>query len=115
MLQVEALGEAMSRDDAMISLCRNDGIEIKLGCNQTQLETMTQQFKIAALGAGEIQKVVHIKGFPATSDIFSDKDSDDKLTAKHSMAQFVHTHHVVLRSALPIKAEVKAENKDTSD
>jgi hypothetical protein len=27
----------------------------------------------------------------------------------------VHTRHVVLRSALPIKAEVKTENKDTSD
>jgi hypothetical protein len=105
----------MSHDDAVISLRRNDGIEIKLSCDQTQLETKKRQFKIAALGAGEIKLVVRIKGFPATSAISSDEDSDDKLTAKHSMAQFVHTHHVVLRSALPIKAKVKAENKDTSD
>jgi hypothetical protein len=115
MSQVEALGEAMSRDDAVISLRRNDGIEIKLGSDQTQLETTKRQLKIAALGAGEIQLIVRIKGFPARSDVSSDETSDEKFTAKHSMTQFVHTHHVVLRSALPIKAEVKTENKDSSD
>jgi hypothetical protein len=115
MSQVEALGEAMSRNDAVISLRCNDGIEIKLGSDQTQLETTKRQFKIAALGAGEIQLIVRIKGFLATSDVSPNETSDEKFTAKHSMTQFVHTRHVVLRSALPIKAEVKTETKDTSD
>jgi hypothetical protein len=83
--QVEALGEAMSRDDAIISLRHNDGIDIKLGSDQTQLETTKRQFKITALGAGEIQLIVRIKGFPATSDVSSDETSDEKFTAKHSM------------------------------
>jgi hypothetical protein len=107
MSQVEAFGEAVSRNDAVISLRRNDGIEIKLGSDQIHLETTKRQFKIASLGAGEIQLIVRFKGFPATSGESPDETSDEKFTAKHSMSQFVHTRHVILRSALSIKAEVK--------
>jgi hypothetical protein len=115
--QVDTLQEAITRGDVMISLRCKDGDKIKRGCNHAQLETTKQKFKIAALCTREIQLIVHIKGFPKRTDLPSDEESETlKFASKHNMAQFVHTCHVIPRSAVPVKVEVKTEIKqDTSD
>jgi hypothetical protein len=52
--QVDALKEATSRGDDVISLRRKDGIEIRLGSTQEQLEAAKRQIKIVAMSINEI-------------------------------------------------------------
>jgi hypothetical protein len=95
--QVYSLEEAILLGGINISLRRKDGIDIKPGNTQDQLETAKRQFEIVALGTEDIQVVVQIKGFPCETVPISISDSPGggygapKFMAKHNIAQFVHT------------------------
>jgi hypothetical protein len=62
--QGNALEEAILHGDINIYLHRKEGINIKLGNTQDQLETTKRKFKIFALSTEETQVMAYIKGFP---------------------------------------------------
>jgi hypothetical protein len=122
-----ALEEAIKHRDVDIYLRGTDGIDIAVGCAQSELQDSARQFTIAILSNASLQVVVKVNQIKAKRGTSKSSDTDDsvsnysqndeavKFTGRCNATQFLRTRTTISKSTVKNKPSIKRVKEEADD